>query len=207
MVDPLAPYGFLFLIAEETKARLMTDHPGEVAVRWETFEIATGVHANDAIRPLISRYLRAYQLVGWVEILHEDDHGFRVRLRNSDAWAGEILISPKKRREEKKEEDTNREGFEAEIQEVHAHWKVALDQPKSRLGKAIAGHIRARLREDRTVAEIKQAIDGCAASQWHRDNGQIGLSLICRNDEKLIQFMARAPKRKGQSFDQDMGIE
>lgn len=206
IAHPLAAYGFLFLTAEEGRRRLLGDESGEVHMTWSTFSVGSQIGASSDVhnpeQGPIRRCLAAYQHVGWIELLEADDIGFRALMRNAAAWHGQDDLAKSAPREEKKREEETEEP----IRLVFEHWKQALDQPKSRLGTAVTGHIRARLGEGRTVDELKQAIDGCAASQWHRDNGQIGLSLICRNDEKLIQFMARAPKRKGDDFNEGMGI-
>lgn len=70
--------------------------------------------------------------------------------------------------------------------------------------------IRARLKEGYTVADIKQAIDGCSASPFHMGDNPNGktyndLELICRNGSKLEGFMeiTSGPAKRP---DGDLGI-
>lgn len=64
--------------------------------------------------------------------------------------------------------------------------------------------IEARLREGYGVTDLKQAIDGCAASDFHmgrdpnndlRSGGRLfnSIDLICRNGEHVDRFMEMAP--------------
>lgn len=46
-----------------------------------------------------------------------------------------------------------------------------------------------RLDEGYTVHEIKQAIMGCFSNDWNIEEGYYDLTLICRNAEKLEQYM------------------
>lgn len=65
--------------------------------------------------------------------------------------------------------------------------------------------VDARLKEGRSVEDIRQAIDGCASSPFHmglgpKSDGTVynDLELICRNNEKLEQFMQLYEKPPGQ---------
>ena len=57
--------------------------------------------------------------------------------------------------------------------------------------------VRARLDDDYTVEELKQAIDGCLSSRKNVEGRYIDLELICRDDQHVTQY--RAWNRKGQS--------
>lgn len=64
--------------------------------------------------------------------------------------------------------------------------------------------VQARIKEGRTVDELKQAIDGCASSPFHMGQGPKSdgtvyddLELICRNNEKLESFMQLYEKPPG----------
>ena len=65
--------------------------------------------------------------------------------------------------------------------------------------------VQARLKEGRTVDDLKRAIDGCASSLFHMGQGPKSdgtvyddLELICRNNEKVEQFMQIYEKPPGQ---------
>lgn len=53
--------------------------------------------------------------------------------------------------------------------------------------------IRARLREGYTVADLKAAIDGNAASAWHQDKKLDALELVVRDATHVDQFIGKAP--------------
>lgn len=80
--------------------------------------------------------------------------------------------------------------------EVFEHWKQRMGKRKNTVfGSTREGKVRARLREGYTVAELKQAIDGCAASGFHAGDNPDGkvwndLELICRNATKTDGFIA-----------------
>ena len=62
----------------------------------------------------------------------------------------------------------------AQVREVFDHWKSTLNHPKTKLGSDRVIKIRSRLREGFTVEELKQAIDGCAASPHHMGDNDRG---------------------------------
>jgi hypothetical protein len=63
---------------------------------------------------------------------------------------------------------------------------------RARLTPERAKAVRARLAQGYTVSDIKRAIDGCVASEFHTTGGYDDLTLICRNGSKLEAFMSRA---------------
>ena len=82
----------------------------------------------------------------------------------------------------------------AQIREVFDHYKATLNHPTIRLTADRRGKIRARLRDGRSVDDLKRAIDGCAASAYHmgdNDDGKVydSTDLIFRNDGKVEQFI------------------
>lgn len=92
---------------------------------------------------------------------------------------------------------------------VFDYWVSVMDKPKSaKLTKERKRLIDQRIKEKYTVEDIKRAIDGCHASEFHmgkNDGGKVhnDLTLICRNGSKLEQFMDSANKPnsgKGQQF-------
>lgn len=58
-----------------------------------------------------------------------------------------------------------------------------------------ASMLLARLEEGRAEAELLEAIDALAASDWHRVNGHLDLELVCRSAEKLDKMLDRARAR------------
>ncbi len=56
--------------------------------------------------------------------------------------------------------------------------------------------IKARLREGYTVADLKRAIDGLWASDWHVENKRHDLELVCRDAPHVDRFLAEAPEPK-----------
>jgi hypothetical protein len=54
--------------------------------------------------------------------------------------------------------------------------------------------VRARLAEKWSVADLKLAVDGLWHSQWHIDNGQTDLELVCRDTKHVEQFLDKLPR-------------
>ena len=116
-----------------------------------------------------------------------------------------------------KEKKRNRKGIEKEIppkppkpggvpqieiEQVFNHWKSVMDSPRSRLDDKRKAVISKALKLY-SVAELMEAIDGCAMSDWHmgmndRHARYNGLDLILRNAEKIDKFIAitQAPRSK-----------
>ena len=88
-----------------------------------------------------------------------------------------------------------------ECAEVFAYWQAVMDHATAKLTPGRERCIKARLKDGYTVDQLKQAIDGCRASPFHQGGGPDGkvfddLTLICRNGEKVEQFvglLAKAP--------------
>jgi len=87
--------------------------------------------------------------------------------------------------------------------EVWEHWKMKVS-PKTRalFQGARKSAVIARLRDGRTVEELKLAIDGLAASDFHMKGGHNDLELVCRNDVKLTSFL-----RRGEEFRRLSGMD
>jgi ribonuclease HI len=80
----------------------------------------------------------------------------------------------------------------AVVVDVFEHWRQAFSlNGQTKLTDGRRTKIRARLKSY-PVDRLKRAIDGCASSQWHRDNGHFDLELIFRSDTKLEEFERRA---------------
>lgn len=92
-----------------------------------------------------------------------------------------------------------------QVKTIFSYWQERLNHPNSKLTAERQRKIEARLREGYTIGQIKQAIDGCASSSFHRgENDQRrsydDLELICRNGSKLETFIALAAPRKGSGY-------
>lgn len=82
------------------------------------------------------------------------------------------------------------------VREVFAYWQVQLNHPAAKLTPARHRAIETRLREGYTVADLKQAIDGCLASPFHQGKNDQGtvyddIELICRNGQKVEMFIGK----------------
>lgn len=56
--------------------------------------------------------------------------------------------------------------------------------------------IRARLKEGYAVAQLKRAIDGVLASEYHLKGGYTDIELICRDQAHVERYMAMAPVKR-----------
>lgn len=86
-------------------------------------------------------------------------------------------------------------GLRADVVEVHDYWRSRLhpDAKAPRKSSKRFCRIKARLDEGFTVEQIKRAIDGCAGSEFHRQNKHTDIELICRDAAKLERFISLAP--------------
>ena len=106
------------------------------------------------------------------------------------------------RKKDKKENTTKPPSFYDDVAAVFEYWvekraevlnltrRMKISQSSTdRLSK-----VKARLAEGHTVADLMLAIDGCLGSQHNVEGGFVDLELICRNDQKVTQYMAWARK-------------
>lgn len=104
------------------------------------------------------------------------------------------------------EEETNKTHVDL-VAEVFDHWRVKMSSPRSKLDDKRKRLITNALKNYSTE-DLKQAIDGCAASPFHmgqndRKEKYNGLDLILRNADKIDGFIAKAltppaaPKQSG----------
>lgn len=89
-----------------------------------------------------------------------------------------------------------------DIATVFDYWKHRLGKDRARLTPARRDKIRARLKDGTTIAEIRQAIDGCASSEFHVANGHTDLELILRSRENVEKFIGRLTAPGPRSKDQ-----
>lgn len=93
-----------------------------------------------------------------------------------------------------------------DINNVFLFWKSAFNKSaRTKLeGKRLAS-IKARLKEGYSVDEIKTAISNVSKSQWHLDNGQTDIELICRNQINLDKYLALKPNQSS-GFNQNQPV-
>lgn len=97
---------------------------------------------------------------------------------------------------------TKGDNLKPQVQEIFAYWQVKLNHAKAKLTPARHRCIEGRLKEGYTMEDLRQAVDGCAASPWHmggNPDGQIfdDIELICRNGQKVEMFQAKLGPRNG----------
>jgi hypothetical protein len=90
--------------------------------------------------------------------------------------------------------------FGAEVVEVYGYWLRATARSTSaaRLTDERKRHVLARLNEGYTVEQIKRAIDGVAASPFHKGDNDSNrryddLIIICRNATQLERYIELCP--------------
>ena len=95
------------------------------------------------------------------------------------------------------------------VVEVFEHWKRVMGHPKALLDTKREKAVIARLREGKTVGDLKQAVDGCSKTPHnigHNANQQRydDLELICRSVSQVERFQLSAqdpPKKFLDEFD------
>jgi len=95
----------------------------------------------------------------------------------------------------KKQKPKEKKGeFASELAEIFDYWiekRRSVGLKKAQQTKKRVSKVMARLRDGFTVDDIKQAIDGCFSSEYHRENGYLDMELICRDEGKVEMFMAK----------------
>lgn len=121
----------------------------------------------------------------------QDDANLTPRRRQLDA--------PEKKREEKIKELSSKP--DDSVVEVFLYWQKIMGTEQAKLSPKRMAKIKARLKEY-SVAQIKEAIDGCKKSGWHmgqnKDKKKYNdIELICREPEKVDAFLSGAAAEKG----------
>lgn len=81
------------------------------------------------------------------------------------------------------------------VVEIFEFWKTVFNKNNStKLEGVRERKIKARLKDGRTIDEIKTAIVNCSKSDYHVSNGYTDLELICRDDVKFEGFLNMKPK-------------
>ena len=84
--------------------------------------------------------------------------------------------------------------FKTELSEVFEHWKFVFKKnAATKLNDKRKTKIVARLKDGYTVDQIKQAINGCAASEYHVQNHHTDIELICRDAVHTDRFIGMSP--------------
>ena len=102
------------------------------------------------------------------------------------------------------ETETDKRLLVGAVREVFEYWvvrrKVALNLnggPPPVLSAKRSAKIVARMDEGYDVPALKEAVDGCMGSDFHREGGHTDIELICRDQTKVESFLHR--KRTGKS--------
>lgn len=88
--------------------------------------------------------------------------------------------------------------FASQVNEVFEFWRNTLGKDsRTKLTQKRSSKVKARLKDGFTVAELCQAIEGCAKSPFHMGQNDTGavhddLELICRDDSKVKRFIGIA---------------
>lgn len=83
------------------------------------------------------------------------------------------------------------------VVEIFDFWKTVFNKNNStKLEGVRERKIKARLKDGRTVDEIKTAILNCSKSDYHIRNGYTDLELICRDDVKFENFLNMKPQQQ-----------
>lgn len=91
----------------------------------------------------------------------------------------------------------------ADINNVFVFWKNVFNKTdRTKLEGKRLTKIKARLKDGYSVDEIKTAITHVSKSQWHIDNGQTDIELICRDQINLDKYLALKPNQAFQNHQQ-----
>lgn len=91
-------------------------------------------------------------------------------------------------------EETKENTPSRKVHELFVYWQVVMNHPQAKLNGERERKIRARLAEGYSLEQLKAAVEGCRASDWHMGGGPDGrvfddIELICRNASKVEQFL------------------
>ena len=105
------------------------------------------------------------------------------------------------RKKDKKENTTKTSGYSDEVIEVFDYWQERRSQlPHTRPAQPTCkrlSKVQARLKDEYSVADLKQAVDGCLSNPFNVEGGFYDLELICRDDQHVTQYMHWARKDGG----------
>lgn len=87
--------------------------------------------------------------------------------------------------------ETGGEISSSDVRDVFEYWQQKLGKQRAHLTDTRREKIKARLKDGTTLDEMRQAIDGCAGSEFHRSNGHTDLELILRSRDQVEKFIER----------------
>jgi hypothetical protein len=140
------------------------------------------------------------------------DNGFVESASNMLADASNMLDRGETEAETETERETSFFGKESAdeeadrrlkgVRDVFDYWVAqrakSLNLPKGpqpRLSETRRKKIQARLDEDYTVEQLKEAVDGCLRSKFHLEGNHTDIELIFRNQAKVDYFRQNPAKR------------
>lgn len=113
-----------------------------------------------------------------------------------------VVVPAKPKKKATKKKKTAREKFPKKVTDIYDLW-VAERAAAKTLGNAppftekLGKYIYARYNDGFSQGDLENAVRGCFQSDFHVTNGHIGLDLICRNSDKVNQFIKRYNDNKG----------
>ncbi len=96
--------------------------------------------------------------------------------------------------------------------EVFDYWRQVMDHPRAKLDSKRRNAINARLKEGRSVEDLKRAVDGCSVTPHnmgqnkHRQRYD-DIELICRNSPNVERFMGNAERMRKKACDVDAWLD
>lgn len=129
-----------------------------------------------------------------------------VENQQTGMWENHKLDSGKPANKAAEKQQTNTENtaeinseITTDINNVFSFWKTVFSKTdRTKLEGKRLSSIKGRLKDGYSVDEIKTAIVNVSKSQWHIDNGQTDIELICRNQINLDKYLALKPSQNTQ---------
>jgi len=89
--------------------------------------------------------------------------------------------------------DSSKPADETPVRSVFSYWRQVAGHPTAKLDAKRKRAIAGRLKDGFSVEDLKRAIDGCKASDWHQGKNQGSkvyddVELICRNASNVERF-------------------
>jgi hypothetical protein len=92
--------------------------------------------------------------------------------------------------------------YHTDVQDIFTHWQAVMRHPQAKLDQKRAIKIAQALKLGYTTEQLKQAVNGCAASSFNmgendRKQRYDGIGLIFRDAEHIERFMGATNKTAG----------
>ncbi len=130
---------------------------------------------------------------------YQDPETYRMELGTGPGTQSERTRNNRKK--DKKENTTKTSGYSDEVIEVFDYWQGRrCELPHTRLAQPTSrrlSKVQARLKEGYPVEDLKRAVDGCLSNPFNVERTFYDLELICRDDQKVTQYMQWARKDGG----------